>query len=194
MVNAGKNCRSGRSSPALGEYYVCFIDLMGQKEFFEKIDSETPDLETLRHVTRVSEGLCEIVRYVENRYARVFSCADDAGVELFSDSVMLSIKAGPDMREKLAAWLGVIVKVVYIACKYELPFRGGIASGSASCSKSGSIYGEAVDRAMQIESECADYPRVVLWLFGEMWHGLWRHEVGVASQGGMTCLLFRSAA
>ena len=31
-------------------------------------------------------------------------------------------------------------------------------------------------------------------LFGEMWHGLWRHEVGVASQGGMTCLLFRSAA
>ena len=33
-----------------------------------------------------------------------------------------------------------------------------------------------------------------IWLFGEMWHGLWRHEVGVASQGGMTCLLFRSAA
>ena len=31
-------------------------------------------------------------------------------------------------------------------------------------------------------------------LFGGMWHDLWRHEVRVASQGGMTCLLFRSAA
>ena len=162
MVVTGENCRSGRSSFALGEYYICVIDLMGQKEFFAKIDSATPDLDTLKHVARVSDGLCEIVRYVENRYARVFSCADDAGIELFSDSVMLSIKAGPDMREKLAAWLGVIVKVVYIACKYELPFRGGIASGSASRSKSGSIYGEAVDQAIQIESECADYPRVVL--------------------------------
>ena len=32
------------------------------------------------------------------------------------------------------------------------------------------------------------------WLFGEMWHGLWRHEVRAASQGGMTSILFRSAA
>ena len=31
-------------------------------------------------------------------------------------------------------------------------------------------------------------------LFGEMWHDLRRHEVRVASQGGMTRLLFRAAA
>ena len=31
-------------------------------------------------------------------------------------------------------------------------------------------------------------------LFEEMWHDLWRHEVKVASQGGMTRLLFRSDA
>ena len=38
------------------------------------------------------------------------------------------------------------------------------------------------------------YKTTKLGMFGEMWHGLWRHEVRVASQGGMTCLLFRLAA
>ena len=38
------------------------------------------------------------------------------------------------------------------------------------------------------------FPRHFFGLFGGMWHDLWRHEVRVASQGGMTCLLFRLAA
>jgi len=144
----------------LTEYYVCFIDLMGQTEFFKRISSEVVDDEVVKHIKRVSDGLREIIRYVKNRYASDFSPEDDVGLELFSDSVMLSVRARRGVH--FSSWLDIIVKLVYIACRHQLPFRGGIALGTAVRSERGSLYGFAVDEAMRIEAIMADYPRVVI--------------------------------
>ena len=149
-------------SNEIDNYYVCFIDLMGQKRIFTEVKSVTPDPDTMQQIIRVSDGLREIVRYVKNRYARNFMVEDDVGIELFSDSILLSIKARQKIPERLHVWLAVIVKIVYIVCKFRLPFRGGIACGHAARTKSGMIYGMAVDEAIRIEEVCADYPRIVL--------------------------------
>lgn len=143
-------------------FYVCFIDLMGQKSLFTEVKSVTPDPETMLQIIRVSDGLREIVKYVKNRYARNFLTEDDVGIESFSDSILLSIKARQKIPERLQLWLALIVKIVYIACKFRLPFRGGITYGHAARTKSGMMYGMAVDEAIRIEEVCADYPRIVL--------------------------------
>lgn len=145
------------------EYFVCIIDLMGQKSFFSKIKTIPVDEKTRDHIGRVSKGLREIVKYVQNRYARCFIDSDDVGVELFSDSVMLSIRGGSSVdRLRILKWLDVIVKVIYVAFRYRLPVRGGVSFGRAERSSEGMLYGPAVEKAMTIEAETADYPRMVI--------------------------------
>ena len=152
-------------------YYICFIDLMGQKDFFKGISSCEVDSTTMDHIKRVTNGLRVMVRYVKNRYKRNFVESDDIGVELFSDSLLLSLKADGNRHDKLPPWLDIIAKVVFIACKYKLPFRGTIVMGNAQRSKSGTIYGTGVEDAIKLEGECVDCPRIILsrFLIDEFW-------------------------
>lgn len=143
-------------------YCICIFDLQGQKDFFKGITSSNVDEDTQNQMVRITEGFQEIVRYVKSRYSRCFDANDAVGVELFSDSLMLSIKDDPLRRSKLLTWLSILVKVVFIGSKYQLPFRGGLACGKARLSTSGSIYGFPVHEAIEIEGRRADYPRVVL--------------------------------
>lgn len=143
-------------------YYICFIDLMGQTKFFSGIQSAEVGPDIMMEVERVSDGLREMVRYAKNRYARNFSADDDVGVELFSDSILLSIKAVDGKYDNLAPWFDMIIKLVYIACRCKLPFRGGLTKGLAARSESGSIYGVGVDEAMRLEQNHADFFRIIL--------------------------------
>ncbi len=143
------------------DYYICFIDLMGQKNFFERITSREVSPDVMKDVERVSDGLRVMVKYVKNRYHRFFSTEDDVGIELFSDSLLLSMRFKDDAYSKLGAWLDVLVKLVYIACKYKLPFRGALTKGWAARSKSGTIYGVGVDEAVDLEQSRADFFRIV---------------------------------
>ena len=142
-------------------YFVCLIDMMGQKKFFEKIQSPDVSPEIFDNIVRVSNGLRMMVKYITNRYNRYFKKKDDVGVELFSDSLLLSLKDAVDDGYKLTTWLEIIMKVIYIACMYKLPFRGSIAKGLAYRSESGGIYGDAVDEAIHLEQSRADSFRVI---------------------------------
>jgi hypothetical protein len=82
--------------------------------------------------------------------------------QLFSDSILLSLKANDNKNVCLARWLEIIIKVIFIACRYELPFRGSIVKGVAQRSSGGMIYGAAVDAAMKLEQSVADSFRIVL--------------------------------
>lgn len=148
--------------PRYSEYYICFFDLLGQKQLFMGINSTSPKPEIMDHVNRVSDGLREIVHYAQNRYRRYFADKDHAGIEMFSDSILFFMEAQPEEHAKLCQWLGILVKIIYIACNRELPFRGSIVHGHAALSKSGTIYGKAVDDAIRLEAVYSDYPRIIL--------------------------------
>lgn len=144
------------------QYYICFIDLLGQKEFFKGVKSSKIAPETLENIERVAFGLRESVRYVKGRYTRLFCRDDDVGLELFSDSILLSMRATERNFSKLKDFLDIIVKLVFIVSKYKLPVRGCITRGRAARSDSGAIYGTAVMEAGELESRQADYPRILI--------------------------------
>lgn len=143
-------------------YFICLIDVMGQKKFFESIRSADVGAKVQDDIVRVSDGLREMIRYVKNRYDRLFEKEDDAGIELFSDSLLLSLKDRGADNVRLSAWFEIIMKVIFIACKHKMPFRGSIVKGAAHRSKGGMIYGVAVDEAMELEQSRADSFRVIL--------------------------------
>lgn len=142
-------------------YFVCLIDMMGQKKFFEKIQSPDVSPEIFDNIVRVSNGLRMMVKYITNRYGRCFNNEGDVGVELFSDSLLLFLKDADGDWYKLTTWFEIIMKVIYIACKYKLPFRGSIVKGLAYQSEGGGIYGDAVDEAIYLEKSRADSFRVI---------------------------------
>ncbi len=144
------------------DYFICLIDIMGQKEFFKSITSLKVEKQVQEDIIRVSSGLKEIIRYIRNRYDKHFTKEDDVGVELFSDTILLSLKERAGDKCKLTVWLDIIIKTVFIACRYKLPFRGSLVRGLAQRSRSGTIYGVAVDDAIQLEQSRADYFRIVL--------------------------------
>ena len=137
------------------KYFICLIDIMGQKKFFESIRFAAVSPEVREDIIRVSDGLREMIRYVKNRYDRLFVKEDDAGIELFSDSILLSLKDREADNVRLSDWFEIIMKVIFIACKHKLPFRGSIVKGCAHRSKGGMIYGVAVDEAMELEQSRA---------------------------------------
>lgn len=143
-------------------YYICIIDIMGQKSFFDSIRSPNVSDEVSANIKRVSDGLREMVEYVVNRYTRIFKEEDDVGVELFSDSIILSLKANDNSQIRFATWLEIIIKVIFIACRYQLPFRGSLVKGVAQRSTSGKIYGDGVVEAMKLEQTMADSFRIIL--------------------------------
>ena len=74
------------------DYYICFFDLMGQKEFFAAITSDVLGKGIGHDVERVTSGIKEMVKYVNNRYSKWFSVEDKAGIEIFSDSLLIYVK------------------------------------------------------------------------------------------------------
>ena len=166
------------------DYYICFFDLMGQKEFFAAITSDVLGKGIGHDVERVTSGIKEMVKYVNNRYSKWFSVEDKAGIEIFSDSLLIYVKNSEAVARKIGLWLGMLVKLIFIACRYKLPVRGGITLGRAYRSEHGSIYGLAVEEAMELESEYADYPRIVLAnkldklvAENDIWRKFFRHDV-----------------
>lgn len=145
----------------MDEYYVCLIDLLGQKEFFYGIKSCSLTAEQAARVEQISSGLREMVKYVENRYGRDFNLNDNAGIELFSDSLILSLKATDD-EARLSLWFRIICKLVYIALRHKLPLRGVVVRGPANRVENKALYGIAVEMAFKLEQTIVDYPRIVV--------------------------------
>lgn len=145
----------------MSEYYICLIDLLGQKEFFAEIKSGNLSEAQSERIRRTSSGLREMVNYVENRYKHDFLKEDDVGIELFSDSLILTFKVS-DNNHRLSQWLQLICKLVYISLRHKLPLRGIITDGYAQRTSGGTIYGKAVQKAFELESKVVDYPRVVI--------------------------------
>ena len=98
-----------------------------------------------------------------------------APVTSYSDAVTIS--AGQDNVGKIIL---TVLSFMRLKVDHERDYKGGL------------IFIDEIETSLYPAAQIQLLK--FMWLFGEMWHGLWRHEVGVASQGGMTCLLFRSAA
>ena len=69
------------------DYFICLIDIMGQKEFFKSITSLKVEKQVQEDIIRVSSGLKEIIRYIRNRYDKHFTkeeCNNNINNKIFT--------------------------------------------------------------------------------------------------------------
>jgi hypothetical protein len=172
----------------LGHHLVAFLDVLGQRATFRKlrIPANAVEEAEVKEILRQTAGFVVDLRKVFQRQFEAF----EAGSERmraytkeplrprfvgFSDSFVMSVPLRNDCGDLVRVVTifstlsaAAIVMLTSLASKHAL--RGGIDVGLATAIGTEEIYGTALERAYILESETADYPRIVIG--DELWNYL----------------------
>jgi hypothetical protein len=169
-----------KKSYTLGHHLVAFLDVLGQREKFRHL--ELP--KTAEDYARVEQVLSDTAGFVSglrDTFRANFK-AFQAGISArplhtqgfvqpnfvgFSDSFIVSVALRNDRGDLVriisvfsALSAAAIMMLTALASKHAL--RGGIDVGLATEISPGEIYGTALERAYVLESQRAQYPRIVI--------------------------------
>lgn len=142
------------------ERVVAFIDILGFCDLVHKMRDDSELYEIIRvTLDRISESSKQW-RDREIEYQNLRSTTPV--ITHFSDSIVISCEVDSD-HPKLACYT-VCHSALDYAClnlTNDILVRGGISMGWAY-HKGGTLFGEAVNRAYELERNCASVPRIIL--------------------------------
>ena len=173
------------------EYYaVAFLDIMGQGRLLRENDRlvhDGFDKERADHICNQTAGFIRQFRTLFQTYFTQATKTDDLKAHLsaeqfsmlgepkesttlfnsFSDSQIIAIRLKdegtelPPINGVFAMFWALSGAVVYSLAHGHL-IRGGIDVGPATVLSENEVYGNALVRAYDLESSCADYPRILI--------------------------------
>jgi len=178
--------------PKIADYAVCFLDLLGQRaelrgqsvlpevadekevdELARKIKSTVGMVGLLQtHAKRVLDGLKSLFtaanRAPDPALERLLERTglEDMKLQRWSDGVVIFSVVRPDTGPENVIRLLHLIYMAGINCLIGLSrgyaIRGGIEIGWAGELRPGELCGSAIARAYELESEVAQYPRIVV--------------------------------
>lgn len=165
----------------LGSHLVAFLDVMGQRDRFRhlQLPKNSAEEASVKEVLRQTAGFVVDLRRVFEQQFQAFEAGslrmrahtkDPLRPRFmgFSDSFVISVplrtNSGGDLVPIVTVFSALsaaaIVMLTSLASKH--PLRGGIDVGLATEIGPQEIYGTALERAYVLESETAQYPRIVV--------------------------------
>jgi hypothetical protein len=163
----------------LGHHLVAFLDVQGQREKFKelRLPQNAEEEAQVKEVLRQTAGFVVDLRNVFQDQFEIFEEGANMGAHTkepvrpkfvgFSDSFVTSVPLRGDDAALVrvatvfsALSAAAIVMLTSLARRH--PLRGGIDVGLATEIGPGEIYGTALERAFVLESEVAQYPRIVI--------------------------------
>ena len=142
----------------LQNYYLAYFDVLGYKAFFNEGESDHQ---------RFLKDILGTLDYVKSQVNEFSSFSSRIGLRVYSDNFLLYIKEeGQDKViedfNALAALTSVVALIqVKILAQYRILLRGGITKGEFYVDEN-IIFGKGLIQAVEIESNKAIYPRVVI--------------------------------
>jgi hypothetical protein len=163
----------------LGYHLVAFLDVQGQRERFRelRLPQNAEEEAQVKEVLRQTAGFVVDLRNLFQHQFEIFEKSVDMGAHSegpvrpnfvgFSDSFVTSVPLRSDNAGLVrvvtvfsALSAAAIVMLTSLASRH--PLRGGIDVSLATEIGPGEIYGTALARAYVLESEVAQYPRIVI--------------------------------
>ncbi len=179
--------------PTLGEYIVCFVDVLGQRaalkalphraprtedpaaleDFVDKVYSAVGKVGTLHNHTQFlldtfDSSMSKLTEHPNPQTQQILEAArqHDLRQQRWSDGVMVF---SPMWQGYPSSKMTIVVGLLCLAGLNTLAglaggyaIRGGIEMGWASELRANELYGVAVANAYELESEIAQYPRIVV--------------------------------
>lgn len=169
-----------------GYYCLAFLDILGQRRKLRqfprlpKQDEETRELlkETAGYVLRLRQHLADtfeafgkptplLTDLPDDAQARILAARNSVQYRGFSDSFIMAISFRGDA-EQFGPVIGVFGCLVaccmlhLLALSYKRPIRGGIDVGPGLDLTDDEVYSPVLERAHFLESQVADYPRLLV--------------------------------
>lgn len=151
---------------------IAFIDILGFKEIVRSSEKDSSKIEFLYSVLdylkswEISENwnlqLVEIEEDAQKKGVENFDIRGKTNTTAFSDSIVVSVKVENNVNEMAST---LIVNLAYIgAILFEkgILFRGGITIGNLIHNEEGTVFGQGLIEAYQLESNNAKFPRIIL--------------------------------
>ena len=187
MPNNSKN--SSKDNINYHYYLLAFIDVLGQKDAFQKIENQPltdnhPDLiEAHKQTAFFVETLRTSFKdffdaYTANKEPSVKVPTEKMGQfkemlkselkhQRFSDSIQayVCLKKNKHHSNAINGVFGVLVacgSMLLLSLASKKPFRAGIEIGLGTELENGEIYGPVLYKAYELESKVAEYPRIVI--------------------------------
>jgi hypothetical protein len=151
---------------------IAFIDILGFKEIIKQSEYdaskieliyaalnylkgwETPDEWTLKYI--------EIEEDAQKRGVGSFDLKGKVNVTAFSDSIVVSIKVNDDVNEMVSTLIANLAYIGVILIERGILIRGGLTIGNIIHTEDGTVFGQGLIDAYQLETRSAKYPRIVL--------------------------------
>lgn len=151
---------------------IAFIDILGFKEIVRSSEKDSSKIEFLYSVLdylkswEIPENwnlqLVEIEEDAQKRAVENFDIRGKTNTTAFSDSIVVSVKVENNVNEMTST---LIVNLAYIgAILFEkgILFRGGITIGNLIHNEKGTVFGQGLIEAYQLETNSAKFPRIIL--------------------------------
>jgi hypothetical protein len=169
-----------------GFYCLAFLDVLGQRRKLRQLprlpkqDEETRKLlaETAGYVLRLRKHLSDtfeeyrkptppLAGLPDDAQARILAARGSVQYRGFSDSFIMAISFRGDVEQfgpviGIYGCLAACCMLHLLALSYKRPIRGGIDVGPGLDLTDDEVYGPVLESAHFLESQVADYPRLVV--------------------------------
>ncbi len=139
------------------KYYLLYIDILGMKS---KIDSKDSEL----YLNYINNLYRDAIKTISGLYEEINNIK--INVRIFSDNMVIAIKQEENCNQaresnKHTLMIEIASYIQVLALMYSLPTRGSIAYDDFYIDEN-FIYGKALTKAYNLESEIAIYPRIII--------------------------------
>lgn len=142
----------------LSKYYIAYIDILGIKKAISSSESEN----YLNKIKELYDATLELIKAnCNNQYFL------NAKIKIFSDNIVIAIKKTEQLEfgtpnDVSSCYLMIFTSFFQtLALKYSFLVRGAIVVDDLYIDEN-LIYGKALSTAYMLESEIANYPRIII--------------------------------
>lgn len=151
---------------------VAFIDILGFKEIVKKSESDKTKIELLYSVLDFLKSwestdkwdlkYVEIEEDVQRKGIKNFDIRGKTNTTSFSDSIVVSVRVDSNINELTSTLIANLAYIGAVLIERGIIFRGGLTIGNIIHNENGTVFGQGLIDAYQLETKSAKYPRIVL--------------------------------
>jgi hypothetical protein len=151
---------------------IAFIDILGFKEIVRSSEKDSSKIEFLYSVLdylkswEIPENwnlqLVEIEEDAQKRGVENFDIRGKTNTTAFSDSIVVSVKVENNVNEMASTLIANLAYIGAILFEKGILFRGGITIGNLIHNEKGTVFGQGLIEAYQLETNSAKFPRIIL--------------------------------
>ena len=154
------------------ERIVAFIDILGFKEIIKQSEKDSSKVELIYSVLEFLKNwetsekwdlkLVEIEEDAQYKGVENFDIRGKTNSTAFSDSILVSVKVDNNVNEMTSTLIANLAYIGAVLLERGILIRGGLTIGNIFHNQKGTVFGQGLIEAFQLESHYAKYPRIIL--------------------------------